>query len=700
VTHRLADERVSLPSQRRTVFSEHHEGEVQIDPWFAPDGTLRGGVLILPDGSEQVADAATIAGLLGEEELTEARRHLGLVASSNAVLQASEDTGAEADEELIPPLYAIQDSAGVPVMPDSFAMHAGALGERMGAPSSGGWGYDPEHDDDAFGDINPHAALARNLRKLGWRALFGAGWLWDRANSRALPRLRQAVAQLPWPQDGLHRGVTTRRTQKRRRSLAVGAAAALTLLLVTSCMLASLLSRAGRDGVTGLPVNPFDANATLTSAEATHSTMASATATASAIIASGGIPPTPVPTATGAEPTPTSSSGLPCIVFCSNPTATPTPSGPAPTPDPHAPNASVSFTRMSTTAHSPDTVSTYDGAPDDAPGGSTRGQKVSAGPTTRSGGSWGNIWTQIAGPTNTVINVIYFCHNAFPPKIMCQTPAGTRVVDQTANQYDCQTQVQALVDIGVGVYVPCQLYATGPITPSNSSYISAAPCIDCSAEWNDASFPQDPVTLGSNAQFAYFTPNPCNGDGGAAARGNVTSVLAGGLGAGLGADAIGPQVSYSNNGYCGNPSNCGSWSSGQNVGGASTYSICASGSAWKLTYSLSGAQNVQKNRITALPGYALDASTIQVCSSVSVQSINTSNGSAVLSCPAHAAARYVWTASMLTALKSQIAGKTVSEANSILAATTGIAAGSISISMPSGYSNLPGDSNVITIAVN
>src|SRR5260221_2486905 len=79
VTRRLAEDRISLPGQRTTVYSEEHGSDVQVDPWFAPDGTLRGGILILPDSSEIRAGPDVIEQLLGPDELYAARARLGLV---------------------------------------------------------------------------------------------------------------------------------------------------------------------------------------------------------------------------------------------------------------------------------------------------------------------------------------------------------------------------------------------------------------------------------------------------------------------------------------------------------------------------------------------------------------------------------------------------------------------------------------------
>jgi hypothetical protein len=171
------------------------------------------------------------------------------------------------------------------------------------------------------------------------------------------------------------------------------------------------------------------------------------------------------------------------------------------------------------------------------------------------------------------------------------------------------------------------------------------------------------------------------------------------MGTGLGADAIGQQTSYSTSGYCANPTNCAAWSSGQNVGGASAYTVCASGGAWKLTYSPSGAQSVQKARIVPNSGYAIDNATLSVCSSVSVQSTNIANQRATLFCPASATARYVWTSGMLATLASQVAGKTVGEAQSIITVATGVG-GTVSVSIPGGYVYLPTDPSAITLTVN
>ncbi len=684
-TRRLAEHRISLPGPRTTVYSEEHGGSVQVDPWFAPDGMLRGGILILPDGAEIRAGPDVIEQMLGPDELHEARRRLGLVRGDTSDTSDDDLASSEMETSLPPvPLHAQIDSQGLPLMPDSTPTYFGRQ-PRPTEPPSGNWGYDEAFDDE-HGLVS--GTLLRNARKASRRAwplvLLGAGWLWDRAQ----PLAQRMAAQ--WP--NLHTGSTTRRTRIRRRAWMGALAAALVCLALSFCGTLSLIQRGNQLGVSNLPANPVDANATIADA-------ASATATASAIIASGGIPPTPLPTQPQPTPTSTPSGGF-CIIFC-GPAPTPTPTNtpgptPTPTPNPFAPSASVSFTPSSYTANAPSTLVTYDNAMDDAPGGTTRGQKLSSGSTTNAGGSWGNIWTQTAGPTSSIIEVEYSCNNSLHE--LCTALAGTRLSDQSGNGNDCHTLADVTTDTTTVQLVQCQLYNTGPITNSQVYYFgNSAPCgVTCSASWLKAQYTD---VLGSNAQYAYFTPNPCSGDSGAAARSNVSGTLVSALGSGMGADAIGPQIGFSNTGSCANPSNCAGWSGGQNVGGASTYTICASGSAWKLTYSPSGAQNVQKARIVPNAGYAVDSSTIAVCGAVVVQSTDVPNQRATLSCPASATARYVWTSDMLTTLRGQLAGKTPSQANSMLAATAGIAANSIHVTIPSGFKSLPSDPNAITITV-
>jgi hypothetical protein len=715
-TRRLAENRVSLPGARQTVYSHEHGSDVQIDPWFAPDGAVRGGVLILPDGTEQVADAATVASLLGEEGLAEARRRLGLLTGASPADSEEDDEFTASSLPTAPQQGAFPgdpDSDGISLMPESFPMHAGAYASRQDAPSSGDWGFDERYDGE-------HALvsgmLARNAGKALRRIPFGWEWLRARFNSRALPPIRQArqaAAQVPWPVEPsawrLHRGVTTRRTRIRNRLVFV---VALTILLVGAVGLSSYVLTGGRarhdGGVGNLPGNLIDANATLTAAEAQATANAQQTAIASATIASGGIPPTPLPT-TPPAPTPTSGSGF-CLILCGgggNPTTTPsataTPSatntpGPTPTatPNPFAPSASVSFTRSSSAVNAPSTLVTYDGANDDASGGSTRGQKLSAGPLTRAGGSWGTNYQQTQGASATILYVQYFCTSASHD--VCIASAGQTLTDLSGGGNSCTTLDDASADTNnPDNSVRCQLGQTGPITPQSSAYNGErAPCgISCSASWGQNSVD----VLGTNPAGAHFTPNPCSGDGGAAARSNLTSALASGLSGGLGADAIAQQTSVSANGFCAEPDNCAAWSGGQNVGGWTTYTMCASGSAWKLTYSPSGAQGVQRARLVAPSGYALDSATISVCGSVSVQSTDIPNQRATLSCPASATARYVWTQTMIDNLKGQLASKTPAQAQAWLDSTTGVG-GSVSVSIPSGYTSLPTNSSAITLTVN
>jgi len=666
VTRRLAEDRISLPGPRTTVYSEEHGGSVQVDPWFAPDGTLRGGILILPDGAEIRAGPDVIEQMLGPDELYEARRRLGLV-PGDSVDDGDDDLAIGEMEAGLPvaPLHAQIDSQGVPQMPDSAPTYFGRqLGRppQPSGPQSGNWGYDAAFDDE-HGLVS--GTLLRNARKAGHHAwplaLLGAGWLWDRAQ----PLAQRLAAQ--WP--NLHTGSTTRRTRIRRRVWMGALAAALVCLGLSFCGIVSLVERGNQLGVSNLPTNPVDANATIAVAASATAASAQATATASAIIASGGIPPTPLPT-NATDSTPTSHPNL------------------------FAPNARVSFTRASYTANAPSTLATYDGAIDDATGGSTRGQKLSSGPTTRAGGSWGNTLVQTQGATATVAQVYYACDGGSTNS--CQAPAGTLIPDQVGEGKDCVTQATITAPPGDSSHtVACRLQNTGPLAPSCNNYcLDPAPCgSSCSANWGTVAS----YVLGSNAQSAWFTPNPCNGDGGSAARSNVANGLA--MGTGLGADAIGQQTSYSTSGYCASPTNCAAWSGGENVGGATTYTICASGGAWKLTYSPTGVQTLQKARIVPNSGYAIDTATLSVCSSVSVQSTDIANQRATLFCPASATARYVWTSGMLATLANQVAGKTVGEAQSIIAAATGVGS-NVSVNIPGGYAYLPTDPSAITMTVN
>jgi hypothetical protein len=103
--------------------------------------------------------------------------------------------------------------------------------------------------------------------------------------------------------------------------------------------------------------------------------------------------------------------------------------------------------------------------------------------------------------------------------------------------------------------------------------------------------------------------------------------------------------------------------------------------------------------LVAPSGYALDSATISVCGSVSVQSTDIPNQRATLSCPASATARYVWTQTMIDNLKGQLASKTPAQAQAWLDSTTGVG-GSVSVSIPSGYTSLPTNSSAITLTVN
>jgi hypothetical protein len=358
----------------------------------------------------------------------------------------------------------------------------------------------------------------------------------------------------------------------------------------------------------------------------------------------------------------------------------------------------VSFTASRQTVNAPSSLTTCDGCANDANNATAVGQKTSSGPTTGGGGNWGNNWQQTQGATSTVFGLLYSCNDASTGS--CGTGAGTRVVDQSGSGNDCYTTDGVSAAAGSSNIVGCQVSHAGPVSVSQVSYNNdVAPCgTRCDATWGY----YDTVSTGSNAQYAYFVPNPCSGDGGAQARSNIAGVLASEFSGGLGADAIGQQTAYTNGGYCANPSTCAAWGSGQNVGGISTHTWCATGSAWKLTYSPSGAQSVQTTRVqsSAPAGYSVLSNTISACpGGVSVSSTDVSNGRATLSCPTTATALYVWTQSGLASLQQAIAGKTVAQAQSIVAGTTGVG-GNVSVSIAAGYTYLPQDPLAISMIPN
>jgi hypothetical protein len=612
---------------------------------------------------------------------------------------AQEDWGGPWDA--VGRLDAARSSDGTPVMPEeAISALRGVVPNSSPLPMpSGPWRFDPDGADDrALPDY-----LARVGRKAARRAaprllpawlgaLAGAGWLWGRAESRLVEGAEQArafAAQHPfWPR--MHGGPTTRRgisRQRRGRVVVLTVAVALVVLLLPLAAYISLVYQAQQLGLTALPPNPIAANETVTTAQATATATAlSATATA---IAYCGASCAPRPTATS------SSGGGLCVPFVNcppAPTLTPTAA-----PNPFAPTATVSFAATRQTLSPPSTLATCDDCTNDAGNGTVAGQKISDGAVTRSGGSWGNNWVQTQAGTSTVFGVLFSCNEAVNG--VCGASAGARVIDQSGNGNDCNTTAATSADAGTSNVVGCQVSHVGPVTAAQVNYTNdVAPCgTRCDATWGL----YDTASVGQNALHAYFTPNPCSGDGGAAARGTVASALAGGFSGGLGAVAIGQQTIYSNGGSCANPANCAGWSGGQNVGGASTYTMCATGSAWELTFSASGAQGVQATRAGNMTpgGYAIGGAISTCPSGVTVLSTDVANVRATLSCPTTATAVYAWSSANLTALKQQLAGKTVAQVQALLASTTGVG-GNIAVTVPTGYTSLPQDPNVITLTPN
>jgi hypothetical protein len=670
MTVRLGRSSITRPSTKRHAVRTEDLGDGEIGLTFdQDDASVTGGWFYPFDGGErrrvplEQIEGWLADGRISQDEIAEQRA----LAFGYGLDDLDIQTGDEADASVSP----------------LGTMSYGSLpARRPPAPSSGSWAFDSRRDVSTTGSPDAGRYARRVGAKAFWRVwdrvgpllFLGVGWLWGRA------QVAGAAAVDRWP--GRASVLSSRTRQKRTDAMAWLMIGAICLLVLSICSL-------------GLLIGQWKG---LLPPQATGAVCC------------------PTSTAEGSSPSDTPGPGTPTATSCSNcgngggKQSTPTPGGfcvwpfcpqptPTPAPNPFAPSATVTFTKTQASASAPATLTVSDGSVDSASGGTTAGKKITVGPMTRGGGSWANAWQVTQQATYSVLSVVYVCHFATTGFQVCSAPSGTRIADQSGRGNDCVTQASVGADTGDGVSrVNCRLIATGPIHASDVNYLfETAPCgTSCSAGWGDAS----DVSLGQNAQGSYFVPSPCVGDSGASARSNVTAALAGGFSGGLGADAIGQQTQITDNGYCANPASCGVWSSGQNVGGANAYTICASGSAWKLTFSPSGAQTIQRSRITAPAGYIVDATSIQVCGSVTVKSTDPANGWATLSCPATANASYDWGGTPRYNLKSALAGKTATEASDILAATAGVAAGTYTISIPSGYTRLPNDITKITLTIN
>jgi hypothetical protein len=574
---------------------------------------------------------------------------------------------------------AVLTTGGTPIMPESFA-DSGAI-YRTPAQSVGRFGVMTRDLDDE-GNLRFGPFLWRNFR-VAWRrygplVLLGLGWLWKPIYTRA-EIVRELMAGTGAP--------TPVRRVAASRSIFFGLTAALTLLLLAGLLVLILNAPNLGKMVTDL---------------------------AHGLTTSGGVTAlddcTNCPTLTPAAPTPTHDPTQPyptatapgsggCGSACGNGQPTPTHiAGPTPTPVPTKPSdvfassGTVIFTRASTSASSPSTLSASNGSTNNPAAGTQRGQTVS-GSADGASGSFGNAWTKYANATYSTFKITYACLAGVNG---CLTNAGTHIYDQSGNGHDCHLLVTAYADAGGFDYPTCQAYTTGTFSHINTVYYPYHPPSTGNAEMQ--SIVQD-VIVGHGDLYAWYTPSGCTGQGSAAAQSAATNALNNALNGGLGTVAIGLQSSITAT-WCAYPGNCGQSIGSSQQMNSSTYIVCSTASGWKFTVSLGDSSGVQMQRISAPSGYAVDSSTINGCTP-SIQSVNIAAVSATIACQATATARYVFDAGMKSAIASVCAGKLMSEVISYVNSYTGVKSGTVSLSYsPSNANRFPQSGGSVTINAN
>jgi hypothetical protein len=581
----------------------------------------------------------------------------------------------ERSDQIVLGHLAVLTTGGTPIMPDDALDLAAAAGYARAPQQTVGRFGVMTRDLDDEGNLRLGPFLWRNFhvawRRYGPLVLTGLGWLWAPIYTRAEILREMATGVGPAP---------VRRLASRRGLFftALGLAITLVLLVALALTVSSFgqLRPLANIFFPTQTVNGSGAGACNPCVAVTATTDTGITATAT----------------TGANP------GGGCGAACGDGNATPTPHGPTPTSVPtqpgdiYATSATISFTRASQTVNAPSTLTICDGCANDAGVGTQRGQKVS-GSSLGAAGAFGSANVQTSGATSTVFNLQYVCSSSAHG--YCQGWSGYIEVDLKGG-HNCTLTQTPVADVGSTDLVNCRVNQTGPIGPSDVNYNGAAPCSSCSAYFGGIGL----VSLGRNATYEWRTPSNCTGQGDSAARNSALGALPGALGGGLGSDAIGAQGSVTGV-WCSPPGNCNAHYGSNQTIGTSAYYVCAGASGWKLTYATADAPTVQKQRVTAPSGYAIDSSTVTACSSPTIQSVDTANARATIACAASGKAVFVWTSAMSNTLSGAAAGKTLLEATNLAAGSAGVVGSSVQISFsPSNATRLPKDASVLTIRAN
>jgi hypothetical protein len=372
------------------------------------------------------------------------------------------------------------------------------------------------------------------------------------------------------------------------------------------------------------------------------------------------------------------------------PTATPLPTA-TPTPVPFAPDGQVTILRKAQTVTSPPTLLTCDGCANAPAAGTQHGQRISGSADNSDGTLWNNT-SQFVSATSTVFIVGVFCNFAVNG---CSVSAGVRIADMSGRGNDCVLLDSFIIAVGFSDQGRCQVVVTGAVTLGMANYNNSF--VRCAGSCSGLG-PSSALVVGHGSYTTYFVPANCANQGAASAGGAATSALDNALGAGLGWIVIGLQSSVTSI-WCAYPGNCTARVSDGQQMSTSQYIVCATASGWKLTANAADSAVVQKARLVAPSGYAMDNSTLTACSSPTVQSVDIATARATIFCPASGTARYDWQQWMSDDLRQRVAGKTQSEADAIIAGLSYVTTGAASwqVTIPPGYARLPSDWKLITL---
>lgn len=387
---------------------------------------------------------------------------------------------------------------------------------------------------------------------------------------------------------------------------------------------------------------------------------------------------TPIPYATS---TPVNGNGN------SNPTATPTngpPPSPTATPDPHGGSATVSFTRAAQNVSVPTALTACDGCSLDTGAGTIPSIYVSYSLADTYGQYLGNA--QVINSSG-VVTLELACLTGVTP---CSFSGGTTI-------YPTLGGASCILQGGNSGFTSA--------TSVNCTVAAGYHCVNY--QYTKLSSNTVEVTGPGNACYgssytAYYVPSNCLSAGN---NGNDVSTDAENKvmnyvrSQGLADTLSGPSYSFAAL-HCSDSR--GNWlSPGDRIPSYSGqyFSQRRDASAYRYTYTAHDGINLQTMRLAnAVPsGYTLASSS--VCDSPTIGAVDLNAHRAALTCNAIGTAWYNWSTAQSNSLAQQVAGMSASQAQSIIASTTGVG-GNISISINGGKTLLPNDPSNITIVVN